>query len=327
MKDGWLNETSIALQCGVCQNAPLASAAALREKIDGGSYRCACGTHTPVDIAYYSAIATLPFINAHFVCNYVWGRVANDVALGQVYRVTLPSPLDKVHHVSATANAAFPVQVAIVDRAGAGFSMIAGASCDGAPAHSVSVAWTAAGWVGPPRQVFFEAVGRAFEQLFLDPLRTPAMLRGAVLETASAYEVFVAWFLREQVWTDDFFSDSKNKADQISDFIARAGIAALTNVPVRVALRRVDLYRVFRALGLPATSGALTRDKLLQDVRAGIALRNAVAHKGEENPDPKVVEAFLRAVYFLMEATALNVLWEQNAEPDERHGRHADIGS
>ena len=323
MKDGWLSNTTIALKCAHCHKTPWASVATMRASIDGTSYRCACGGQTPVDAAYYAAIGHLPFVNVHFICNYVWGRVEDDVPLGRAHSIILPSPLSKMHYVNATANAAFPVKVAIVERSGSGFSIVAGSAIDDPSEQSVRVAWTAAGHVGPARELFFEAMGRAFEVLFQDTVRTAAMLRAALLETATAYEVFAAWYLRECVWPDEFFEDSKKKADQISEVINRAGIALLTQVPIRVALRSVDLYRIFQALDLPVAGGALTRDSLLQDIKTGITARNAVAHKGLDQPEPQTVERFVRAVYFLMETVVLNVGWREDAPTQDRHSDSA----
>jgi hypothetical protein len=73
----------------------------------GDSIDVSCGESTPIDSAYYAAIASVPFVNVHFVCNYVWGGIATDVPLGRVYPIKLPSPLDKLHYVNATANAEF----------------------------------------------------------------------------------------------------------------------------------------------------------------------------------------------------------------------------
>jgi hypothetical protein len=319
MRDGWLKGSAIALRCVHCSSARWASVETMRESIEGTSYRCSCGERTPVDEAYYAAIGHLPFMNVHFICNYVWRRVEEDVPLGRAHSIVLPSPLDKMHYVNATANAAFPVKVAIVERSGSGFSIVAGSAIDNPSEQSVRVAWTAAGHVGPTRDLFFEAMGRAFEAFFQDAVRTPAMLRAALLETATAYETFAAWYLRECVWPDEFFEDSKNKADQISELVTKAGIASLTQVPIRVALRGVDLHRVFRALGLPTASGTPTRDSLLQDIKIGITARNAVAHKGLGQPEPQTVERFVRAVYFLMEAVVLNVGWREDAPTQDRH--------
>ena len=83
--------------------------------------------------------------------------------------------------------------------------------------------------------------------------------------------------------------------------IREAGITNLTRVPIRIALQGIALDRVFAKRGLPVPGGEITRNEILRDINAGINLRNSVAHRGLEVPDIKAVEAFVRAVYFLIE--------------------------
>jgi hypothetical protein len=317
--DGAFVQAFAGMRCAGCGNGAFATAEAMKKRLEGALYPCTCGQRTPVEMAYYNAIATYPFLNVHFVSNWVWMRVAENVPLGKVYRIQLDVPLSKLHYVNASANASFPVRVAPVDPDESGFSLIAAAHGDVPPEQLVRVAWTVAGYRGPERPIFIEAISRAFELLFKEPLRSQAMIRGALLEAAGAYEIFAAWYLRNWVWTDSFFAESKNKSDQVADLIQEAGIFHLTQVPIRMALSSVDLYATFRALALPAVGGVLTRDGLIQDVLTGIRLRNQVAHKGLADPKPEAVESFIRAVYFIMEAVMFNVAWETMPPPAEMH--------
>jgi hypothetical protein len=320
MIDAPLANSFVGFHCQQCNGGWSGNLDSLRRHFDGGTYVCAaCGTRTPVETAYYLAIGSAPFVNVHFVCNYIWIRNRVDVPFGKVYAVTLDKPLDSLHYVNATANAGFPVAVGIIDRSPAGFSLIAAAMADTPPSRSVPVNWMAAGWGGPQRPPFLDAIGRAFELLHQDPLRTPAMIRGGLLEAGIAYEMFAAWYLRELVWRDDYYS-SKTKATEVLDMIREAGITHLTRVPIRIALRSIELYRVFEKRGLPVLGGLVTRDGIIQDIIAGIALRNSVAHRGLELPDVKAVESFVRAVYFLIEAVMWNVAWEQKPPHLDRHG-------
>ncbi len=73
------------------------------------------------------------------------------------------------------------------------------------------------------------------------------MLRGALLEAAIAYEMFAAWYLRNFVWRDDYYAESKGKSAELDDII-------------RVRLFLVDVeVELYQSVDDDATPGWLGR--------------------------------------------------------------------
>src|SRR6266545_3889837 len=248
MGDAPLVNALVGLHCPHCNGGRWGNLESLRRDLDGSSFVCSgCRSRTPIERAYYLAIASMPLANVHFVSNYIWMRTGVDVPLGQLHTITLDTPLNNLHYVNANAMAEFPVHVGIVNRSLTGFPLIAAAAVENPSSRSVAVTWTAAGWRGPKRPAFLDAIGRALELLHQDPFRTPAMLRGALLEAAIAYEMFAAWYLRNFVWRDDYYAESKGKSAELDDII-------------RVRLFLVDVeVELYQSVDDDATPGWLGR--------------------------------------------------------------------
>lgn len=139
------------------------------------------------------------------------------------------------------------------------------------------------------------------------PLSRDQDLRLALLEALTAYEIFVAWFLRDVVWRHPHFAESASKGKAIDDMIRDAGISNLTSVTLRVAYQGYDPYKIFELLKFQTVGGLLTVDDTIAEMLAGIQLRNKVAHRGLTGVDVAMVERTVAAAYRLMEIGILNV--------------------
>lgn len=308
---------SLALQCPECRSAPVGRASFLRWRCEGAVFCCEkCGAKAPVETAYFGALCSYPFTNAIFVANCFLHDVV-ELMIGVATRINFGTDVfDKLHYVNASANAPFPVTVAVVDPTPEGFTLVSSTHQPSVPTESIRAAWMAAGYKGRERHLFLEAMSRAFEVLHRGTMRSQPTLRSALLETAIAYEIFQAWYLRTFVWTDAFFAQSKNKSDLVSDIVREAGATNLTQVPLRVGLASLNITRIFDVHKLPIVGGLITRDSLLADILQGIRLRNSVVHRGSRELQADEVERFAGAVYFLMEAVLVNLPWEGH-EPEQ----------
>jgi hypothetical protein len=126
------------------------------------------------------------------------------------------------------------------------------------------------------------------------------------MEAAIAFEGFAAWFLESVIWKHDHFAKSKSTRGKLRQLISDAGITNLTEVPIRIALAEIDLYRVFALLHLPVQGGVLTVDSILSPILTGINVRNDIAHRGRVHVERDIATSFLAAVYFVIEAVLLN---------------------
>jgi hypothetical protein len=302
----FLGAGAFSLACDRCGSGPFGTADVLKKNVVGSSYVCACGQQRPVEVAYLDALCDLPFANAFLLANW-WQSGEVTVPFGLTAEVAFAPPVDVTHFVRAQAKANFPVHCAVIDVTPNGFRLVCGVLAKPVPTVPVTVSWMAAGYRGPDRPSFVEPMARAFHSLHEQPLREPRAVRMALLEGSTGFEMFVAWYLRKFVWSDPYFASSNTRTALVAGIVRDAGINGLTNVPLRVALRGLNLYRVFELLGVSTQGGVVTLDGLLADILAAISLRNKVVHEGVENPDERVVQRGLGAAYFLMEAVMLRL--------------------
>ena len=313
LKDIFKIALTIGLDCDQCQSGFLGSVASLSEDVESGHFLCRqCGHRRPMELAYIDALRKHPFVNAFFVNNWTMQSI-EQVTIGRPHAVKFVRPLDKLHYVNVTANASFPVHTAAVNQSSSGFVIISSTEQDPTPQEPVKVIWVAAGYVGPERFLFFEAIARAFEILHKDPLRTADTFRIALLEAIIAHEIFTTWCIRSFIWTSEYFERSNKKKELVENLIRDAGVTNLTQVPLRLALGNLDLYRVFSQLELPVKGNTLNLEDLLADIIQGVKLRNKVVHAGLQNVDEKSVERTVASIYFLMEATLLNLSTQAGA--------------
>jgi len=310
----FLGAGAFSLTCERCGSGPFGTADAIKKNVTGGSYVCACGHQRPVEVAYLDALCGLPFANAFLLANW-WQLGEVTVPFGLTTEVTFAPPMDVIHFVRAQAQANYPVHCAVSDVTPNSFRLVCGVMAEPVPTVSVTVHWMATGYRGPERPSFVEFMARGFHSLHEQPLREPRAVRMALLEGATGFEMFVAWYLRTFVWSDPYFVSSKTRAALVANILRDAGITGLTNVPMRVALRGLNLYRVFEMLGISTQGGIVTVDGLLTDVLTAISLRNKVVHEGVENPDERVVQRGLGAAYFLIEAVMLRMAEQHAGHP------------
>jgi hypothetical protein len=296
---------SLALWCPACRNAPIGPADLLRTRIAAGHYVCSCGHREPVELSYLAAQRDLPFTNVPLVCNRREVGVAS-VPIGRLQTIRVSEGLTALDLVGALANAEFPATVAIVGRAQDSFTIVVGTDSD-APAQTVRVAWSAVGTDQPARPFFFEALSRAMQALHSGPLRRDQDVRLALLEAVTAYEIFVARYLKTVIWWHPHFAQSPSKGKAIDDMIRDAGIFNLTSVTIRVACHTYDPYMIFKALGFETVGGLLTVDETIAEILAGIRVRNKIVHRGLTGVDGTTVERTIAAAYRLMEIVLLNL--------------------
>jgi len=302
-----------ALMCPACKRGPVAAPRVLRNRIESCHYVCdACGHREPVERSYLAAQRTLPFTNVPLVSNR-WEVGVTTIPVGRLHTVKVSDGLKALDWVTASANAQFPAVATIVGRSSDSFTVIVGTEAE--PREQLAqVAWSAAGTDQGNRFFFFEALSRAMHALHRDSLRQDQNVRVSLLEAVTAYEIFLAWFLREVVWKHRYFEQSATKGKAIDDMIRDAGVFNLTSVTLRVAYQRFDPYRIFDLLQFQTVGGLLTVDDTIGEMLAGIQLRNKVAHRGLTGVDEALVEQTVTAAYRLMEIGILNLPARTSAE-------------
>jgi len=297
---------SLGLRCGACHDGFMGDVVYLRSVTTGGKFVCpACGTSRPAELAYFDALAGMPFTNSLLLAN---GMERNEVTLplGRTGAVEFGTPFDRLLYVNATPQAEFPVECAIQHITERGFVLHVATAVESAPPHPVRVVWIAAGYRGPQLPPFLDFVGRSFRALYASTIEPEIDYRIVVMEAAIGFEGFAAWFLESVIWKHDHFAKSKATRAKLRALITDAGITNLTEVPIRIALAEIDLYRVFTLLHLPAQGGVLTVESILSPILTGIKVRNDIAHRGRTHVDRNIATDFLAAVYFIIEAVFLN---------------------
>jgi len=308
----------LGFECDACHGGRLGDPPLLRSLVHEQQFVCpACQHRRPTELAYFGALRAFPFTNCLTLANSM-ERGQVDLPLGRSGAVSFSQEFSRLLYVNAQPHAEFPVQHAIQRVSRAGFTLQLAATDDPPSAAPIRVGWVAAGFRGPTLPLFLDLLIRPFQALHLPVVETELDYRLVVMEAVIAFEAFAAWYLEANVWKHDHFAGSKQRRGKLQQLIKEAGIANLTEVPVRLAVdSAVDLYRVFSLLQLPVRGGLLTTDALLSPILTGIRVRNDIAHKGRTHVDRHIAEELLASVYFLIEAVLLS---SEAARPEEEGG-------